>query len=74
MCEFCNKYHSQKGIVTGKEITINKCATDTDLKYCQVYIHTEDKPSIIIWNKNGIANGYFDIAYCPICGRKLVHE
>nr|DAH28764.1 MAG TPA: Rad50 zinc hook motif [Caudoviricetes sp.] len=74
MCEFCDKYHSQKGMITGKEIEINKCVIETDLKDCQIYIYGEDNPSIIIWGKNGIAIGYFEIAFCPICGRKLVEE
>lgn len=74
VCEFCDKYYSQKGMITGKEIAINKCATDTDLKDCQVYLHGGDNPSIIIWGKNGMARGYFEIAFCPMCGRKLVEE
>ena len=74
MCEFCDKYHSSKGIIAGKEIVINKCASDTDLKDCNVHLHSGDVPSIIIWSKNGMARGYFDIAFCPMCGRKLVGE
>ena len=72
MCEFCDKYRSGKGIITGKEMKIKKCASDTDLKDCQIYIHKGDKPAIIIWSKNGIARGYFEIECCPKCGRKLV--
>lgn len=71
MCEFCDNYHSGKGIITGKEMKIKKCASDTDLRDCQIYIHKGDKPTIIIWGKNGIARGYFEIEYCPMCGRKL---
>ena len=72
MCEFCDKYHSGKGIITGKEMQIKKCASDTDLKDCQVYLRNGDNPTIIIWGKNGIARGYFEIEFCPKCGRKLV--
>ena len=74
MCEFCDKYHSQKGMIIGKGIAINKCATETDLKDCQVYLHGEDKPSIIIFDKSGMGRGYFNISFCPMCGRKLVEE
>ena len=72
MCDFCNKYHSIKGITIGKSIEINQCATETDLKDCQVYLNKGDKPSIIIFDRYGAARGYFDIKFCPMCGRKLV--
>ena len=71
MCDFCNKYHSIKGITIGKSIEINQCATETDLKDCQVYLNKGDKPSIIIFDRFGAARGYFDIKFCPMCGRKL---
>lgn len=70
MCDFCNKYHSTKGITIGKSIEINQCATETDLKDCQVYLNKGDKPSIIIFDRFGSARGYFDIKFCPMCGRK----
>lgn len=72
MCEFCDKYHSSRGSISGKSIEINKCAPDTNLRECQVYIMKGDNPSIIIFDKCGMARGYFDIEYCPMCGRKLV--
>lgn len=72
MCDFCNKYHSIKGITIGKSIEINQCATETDLKDCQVYMNKGDKPSIIIFDRSGAARGYFDIKFCPMCGRNLV--
>lgn len=72
MCDCCNKFHSTKEITIGKSMEINKCATNTDLKDCQVYLHKDYKPSIIIFDKTGIAKGYFDIEFCPMCGAKLV--
>lgn len=51
---------------------IKSCATETDLKDCQVYLNNNDNPSIIIFDKHGMARGYFEIKYCPKCGRKLV--
>ena len=74
MCDFCNKYHSIKGITIGKSIEINQCATETDLKDCQVYLNKGDKPSIIIFDRFGAARGYFDIKFCPMCGRKLEQQ
>jgi hypothetical protein len=31
-------------------------------------------PGIVIYSNYGMARGYFDIAFCPMCGRKLVEE
>jgi hypothetical protein len=28
-------------------------------------------PGIVIYSNYGMARGYFDIAFCPMCGRKL---
>ena len=72
MCEFCDKYNSTKGMKTGELMEIKSCATETDLKDCQVYLNNNDNPSIIIFDKYGMARGYFEIKYCPKCGRKLV--
>lgn len=70
MCEFCDKYHSTKDGVTGKEIKINKCANETDLTDCQVVCRPNHKPAIVIFS-HGIAKGYFEIDNCPKCGREL---
>lgn len=71
MCDYCNKSHSIKGITIGESVKIKQCATETDLKDCQVYLHDGDEPSIIIWDKNGMARGYLEVKFCPMCGRKL---
>ena len=70
MCEFCEKYHSIKGDVSGAEIKIDKCANETNLTDCKVITSQNDNPAIIIFS-HGIAKGYFYIEYCPKCGRKL---
>lgn len=74
MCDYCNKFHSTKGITIGESVKIKQCATETDLKDCQVCLHDGDKPSIIIWDKNGMARGYLKIEFCPMCGRKLEEQ
>ena len=71
MCEFCS-YKNNPFIIYGKEIKINKCAKETDLTEAQVMRNRDDDvPGIVIY-KGCRAAGYFDINYCPICGRKLV--
>ena len=71
MCEFCS-YKNNPFIIYGKEIKINKCAKETDLTEAQVMRNRDDDvPGIVIY-KGCSATGYFDINYCPICGRKLV--
>ena len=73
MCEFCDKYHSVKGGMAGEEIKINKCSNETYLTDCQVVISKDDNPALIIFSY-GIAMGYFDIKFCPMCGRELCHS
>lgn len=70
MCEFCDKYHSVKGGVSGAEIKISKCGNETNLTDCQIMISQNDNPAMIIYS-HGMAMGYFYIEYCPKCGRKL---
>lgn len=73
MCEFCRKCHDENTIC-GANIKIHKCANETDLTDAQIMKNTGDKvPGIIIY-KGCKAAGYFDIVFCPMCGRKLVEE
>ena len=73
MCEFCS-YKNNPFIIYGKEIKINKCAKETDLTEAQIMRNRDDEvPGIVIY-KGHSASGYFDINYCPICGRKLCDE
>lgn len=70
MCNFCKDYSENR--IFGADIPIKKCASETDLKDVQIMKHTGDKvPGIVIY-KGCKAAGYFNIAFCPMCGRKLV--
>lgn len=73
MCEFCN--NNDKKQIFGSHIAIHKCANETNLTNAQIMMNTGDKvPGIVIYSNYCMAKGYFDIAFCPICGRKLVEE
>lgn len=73
MCEFCNS--NDKKQIFGSHIAIHKCANETNLTNAQIMMNTGDKvPGIVIYSNYCMAKGYFDIAFCPICGRKLVEE
>ena len=72
MCDFCKNYDDNK--IFGAGIPIRKCANETDLTGAQIMKNTGDKvPSIVIYS-HGAAKGYFNIAFCPMCGRELVKE
>lgn len=72
MCDFCKDYENNR--IFGADIPIKKCANETDLTDAQIMKNTGDKvPGIVIYT-HGAAKGHFDIAFCPMCGRKLVEE
>lgn len=72
MCDFCKDYKDNR--ICGADILIKKCANETDLTDAQIMKNTGDKvPGIVIYS-HGAAKGYFDITFCPMCGRKLVEE
>lgn len=72
MCRFCKTYEDNR--ILGDNILIQKCAHETNLTKACVMKNSNDKsPTIVIWSY-GAAIGYFDIAFCPMCGRKLVEE
>ena len=72
MCKFCKEYLDSR--IFGDDIYIRKCANETDLTGAQIMKNTGDKvPGIVIYS-HGAAKGYFDITFCPMCGRKLVEE
>ena len=74
MCEFCNYYHSSNGGISGKEIKILPCANETDLTDCQIHKGSnDDKYGMVIFS-HGMTKGYFNINFCPICGRDLRSE
>lgn len=68
MCEFCNR-HAGNWQECGKDYLIHPCGNG-DLGVRTEYIDG----SIILFKARSIASGYFDINYCPICGRKIGHE
>ncbi len=74
MCGFCNFSHTTKGGVIGKPIDISKCANETDLTDCQIArLPDDDKYGVIIFS-HGAAKGYFEIEFCPKCGKKLNND
>lgn len=73
MCEFCREWHD-RDTICGADIKIHKCARETDLTTAQIMKSANDsKPGVVI-SQGGVAKGFFEINYCPICGRRLVHE
>lgn len=73
-CDYCKEKSENNHIIRGKDIEINKCASATNLTEAQIMQNENDKlPGIVIY-KGTKAMGYFDIKFCPICGRKLVEE
>lgn len=69
MCSFCKVYGEDR--IYGSEISIKKCANKTDLTHAFISKNRGDAPGIVI-SSAGLSKGYFDIMYCPLCGRKLV--
>lgn len=71
MCKFCENWHDENTIC-GADIKIYKCANETNLTEAQILKNFGDnKPAIVIF-ANTAAMGYFNIEFCPMCGRKLV--
>lgn len=68
MCDFC-KGRDGKSIKVGysKDIEFPK------INEVQILQLDNDVPGIMLWNR-GIPEGYFDINYCPICGRDLIKK
>ena len=74
MCEFCRTWHN-KNTICGADIKIHKCASETTLTTAQIIKNANDsKPGVVILQNNAVAKGYFEIDYCPMCGRKLAEE
>ncbi len=70
MCEFCKTTISTKGIRYGKTLDLKKTASDTNMKDCQIIIHKDQKPALVIFDRFGRA-AFIEISNCPMCGRKL---
>lgn len=70
-CDFCDYYFSSSGGKSGKDIKIKPCANETELTDCTIAKHNNDKKYGLSIFANGIAKGYIEIDFCPMCGRKL---
>lgn len=66
MCEFCMCHPS---VEVGKPYELNPCGNG-DLGVRATYLNG----GIILFKDHNFASGYFDINYCPICGRKIKGE
>lgn len=65
MCKYCDtKIGKTSKLTKGDE------AEPHDNFECNIFHSDEESPGILLWN-NGFYCGYFDIKYCPMCGRKL---
>lgn len=76
MCDFCRKWHS-KNTICGSEIKVNQYDNNivSSLTNAQILKNIGDKKAgIVLFSNSNIPVGYFDIEYCPMCGRKLVDE
>lgn len=72
MCDFCKDYENNR--IFGADIPIKKCTNETNLTRANVFKDLEDKVPSILISQSVVAMGYFNIAFCPMCGRKLVEE
>ena len=72
MCEFCKEWKG-KDTICGSDIPIYYCGhKDSTLTQAQILKNcADDRPGIVIYS-GCKAMGYFDIKFCPMCGRKLV--
>jgi len=71
MCEYCKKRRENE--ICGKEFgLISTAGFKNDRRYSSWIMKnkTDEKAGIMIATDNGNAV-YFDINYCPMCGRKL---
>lgn len=72
MCDFCKDYENNR--IFGADIPIKKCTNEINLTRANVFKDCEDKVPSILISQSVVLMGYFNIAFCPMCGRKLVEE
>lgn len=65
MCEFCMRKNSKRNTY-GKDYPIHPCGNG-DLGVRAMYFDA----GIILLKDYNTTSGYFDINYCPICGRRV---
>lgn len=71
MCEFCKFHTTSKSNFFGKMIKISEKSNTHNLSEAQVIkLPGDEKAVMMIYEYSGF--GYFEIDYCPKCGRKLV--
>ena len=64
-CIYCNRK-------IGKEFNLKKSPVSIETQPDRAFIiQGNNEEAGIILLKNGLAQGCFDISYCPFCGRKL---
>lgn len=71
MCKYCKQ--REKNIIKGKDFDLLPTAGFRNDRIYSSWImknENDEKAGIMISTNNGNAV-YFDINYCPICGRKL---
>jgi len=68
-CKYCSK-----PFCVGADIEINKGAADGSCPQIAVIHQAKNDAPGIVLIKDHMANGYFEINYCPICGRKLTKD
>lgn len=74
MCEFCKEWQN-KDTICGSEMPIYPCGNrNSKLTEAQLLKNTADDDVGIVIYERGVASGYFNIRYCPICSRKLVDQ
>lgn len=70
MCDFCEITVSIKGVKYGKIAGLKNTAGSTDIKDCQIIIHKDQNPALMIFDRFGGAS-FIEISNCPMCGRDL---
>lgn len=65
MCVFCMQLPDKKREY-GREYPVRPCANG-DLGVRAQYING----GIVLFVDHNVAGGYFDINYCPMCGRRI---
>lgn len=66
-CRFCDSRTLINGMICGIDDYIIKPCGNGDLGVRAKLLDG----SIILFKDRNIASGYFDINYCPICGRRI---
>jgi hypothetical protein len=71
-CRFCHGY-KYKVVEYCNVIELKKTISETDVKDCQIFLYDNGNPTFMIFDKKGFA-AFFEIEFCPMCGRKLVQR